>query len=236
MYSKKNILGIITARGGSKGISGKNIKPLAGKPLINWTIQAALESSVLNRVIVSTDDDKIAQICRDYGAEVPFIRPDELAQDDSPHIDVVVHAIEWMKNQNDYYPEYIMLLQPTSPLRTNEDIKNAVELVIKHNADSIISVSSTPVHPYLMKQINEEGMLSDFVEKREGYLPRQMHPQVYYVNGAIYLTKTEVILEKRTFYPDSTYPYKMPIERSLDIDTTWDFYLGSLILRDKYEN
>ena len=227
------IFALITARGGSKGIPGKNIKLLAGKPLIAWTIQAALESSIFDRTIVSTDDDNISQICSKLGAEVPFKRPDELAQDDSPHIDAVVHAIEWLNHNCNYYPEYVMLLQPTSPLRTVEDIKNAIELLIKNNADSIISVSPTTVHPYLMKQINEEGLLLDFVEKPESYLPRQLHPPVYHVNGAIYLIKTDIILQQRTFSPENTFPYLMPMERSLDIDTLWDFYLGNLILQDR---
>lgn len=227
------LVALITARGGSKSIPEKNIKLLAGKPLIAWTIQAALESSVFNRVIVSTNDDKITQSSLEYGAEVPFVRPGELALDNSPHIDVVSHAIEWLNNNRNYYPEWIMLLQPTSPLRTTEDITNAIDLSIKYNADSIISVSIPPVHPYLIKQIKQDGKLSDFIEKPKGYLPRQLHPEVHFVNGAIYLTKSEIIMNEKTFYPEKTFPYRMPVDRSLDIDTPWDFYLANLIMHDK---
>jgi len=228
-----NICALITARSGSKGVPGKNIKTLAKKPLIAWTIQSAHESSVFDRIIISTDDEEIAKISRFYEAEVPFKRPRKLAMDDSPHIDVVAHAIEWLHNKNNYYPEYVMLLQPTSPLRTDEDIKNAVEIAKKHKAASVISVSPTPVHPYLMKEINEKGILSSFVEIPNGYLRRQLYPKIYYVNGAIYLIKTEVLLQQKTFFPDNTYPCLMSVENSLDIDTTWDFYLGNLILQDK---
>lgn len=228
------IIGLITARGGSKGIPGKNIKPLVGKPLIAWTIQAALESSVLDRVIVSTNDDKIAQISREYGAEVPFIRPKRLANDDSPHIDTIIHAINWLKTHDNYFPEYIMLLQPTSPLRTNEDIDKVIDLAIGKDADGIVSVSVSPTHPYKVKQIDKNGRLIDFVDTPKGYLPRQSLPVAYFENGAIYLTKTEIILKQRTFYPECTFPYIMPFERSLDIDTPWDFYLGNLVLQDKF--
>lgn len=234
MFSDKSILAIITARGGSKGIPGKNIKHLAGKPLITWTIQAALDSHNLDRVIVSTDDTNIANVCREFGAEVPFMRPNDLAQDDSPHIEIIIHVIDWLCTHINYYPEYVMLLQPTSPLRTTDDINEAINLAIKQNADGVVSVCNTPVHPYLFKKINEDGKLFDYIDKPEGYLYRQLYPPIYYVNGAIYLTRTEIIQKQRTFYPDCTFPYIMPVERSLDIDTPWDLYLADLILRDKY--
>ena len=230
------VLGIITARGGSKGIPRKNISPLAGKPLIVWTIEAALNSHSLRRVIVSTDDAEIAQVCRGHEAEVPFMRPDELARDDSPHMDVVIHAVNWLMTHENYCPDYIMLLQPTSPLRTAVDIDAAVALALQRAADGIVSVSEAPDHPYLIKRIAGDGNLVDFVKTPKGYLPRQLFPPAYVVNGAIYLARRDMLLQQRTWYTDRTYPYIMPPERSLDVDTPWDLYLSDLVLRDRLHN
>lgn len=230
------VLGIITARGGSKGIPRKNITLLAGKPLIAWTIEAAFESDCLDRVVVSTDNAEIAQVCRDCRAEVPFMRPVELAQDDSPHMDVIIHAVEWMMSHENYSPDYVMLLQPTSPLRTAEDIDAAVALALQRAADGVVSVSEAPAHPYLIKRITEKGSLVDFVDTPKGYLPRQSFPPAYVVNGAIYLGRREVLLQRRTWYATRTYPYIMPLERSLDVDTPWDLYLANLVMMDKLQN
>jgi len=231
---KSVVLGIITARGGSKSIPRKNVKLVAGKPLIAWTIQAALDCHSINRVIVSTDDNEIEQVSRNWGAEVPFLRPAELAQDTSPHIDVIIHAAEWLATHEKYCPDYIVLLQPTSPLRSAEDIDAAVTLAIHKKADCVISVSESPAHPYLNKRITEEGRLVDFVDTPKGYLPRQSFPPAYFVNGAIYLARRDVLLRERTWYTDRNYPYMMSPEHSLDVDTPWDLYLVDLVLRDLY--
>ena len=225
-------IGLITARGGSKAIPRKNIKLLAGKPLIAWTIQAALASRSLDRVIVSTDDPEIAQVTQEWGAEVPFMRPPELAQDDSPHRDVVIHALRWLESQPAPPPDYILLLQPTSPLRTAEDINRAVTLAVEKDADAVVSVCPTPHHPYLSKQIAPDGKLLDFIERPEGYLARQALPPVYSLNGAIYLLRRNILLEREDWYTDHTYAYIMPPERSIDIDSPWDLHLAELILRD----
>lgn len=230
------VLGIITARGGSKSIPRKNVKLVAGKPLIVWTIQAALDCHSISRVIVSTDDAEIEQVSRNWGVEVPFRRPVELAQDNSPHVDVIVHAVEWLMTNEDYCPDYIVLLQPTSPLRTAQDIDGAVALALQRNADCVVSVSQSPAHPYLNKRITEEGRLVDFVDTPKGYLPRQSFPPAYIVNGAIYLARRNVLLQERTWYTDHTYPYVMSTENSLDVDTHWDLYLADLVLRDLYHN
>lgn len=226
------IIGLITARGGSKGIPHKNIRPLAGKPLIAWTIHAARQSQTLNRVIVSTDDVEIAEVAREWGAEVPFMRPPELAQDDSPHHDVILHAVNWLEAETASPPRYIMLLQPTSPLRTAEDIDRAIALATEKDADSVISVCPIPHHPYFSKQITPDGKLLDFIERPQGYLPRQGLPPAYALNGAIYLVRRSVLLEREDWYTDRTFAYIMPPERSLDIDTPWDLHLADLILRD----
>ena len=225
-------VGLITARGGSKGIPQKNIKPLAGKPLIAWTIEAALNSRRLDRVIVSTDDEEIAKVAREWGADVPFMRPPELAQDDSPHLEVIRHALRWLDSENQAQLDYLMLLQPTSPLRTTEDIDRAIVLATEKDADAVVSVCQTHDHPYLSKQVTPDGRLLDFVEKPQGYLARQRLPPAYSLNGAIYLVRRSVLLERDDWYTDGTFAYIMPPERSLDIDTPWDLHLVNLILRD----
>ncbi len=225
-------IGLITARGGSKGIPHKNIRPLAGKPLIAWTIQAAEQSRMLSRTIVSTDDPEIADVARQWGAEVPFMRPPELSQDDSPHRGVVLHALEWLESETASPPDYLMLLQPTSPLRTAEDIDGAIALAKEKDADSVISVCPTPHHPYLSKAISPDGHLLDFIERPDGYLPRQTLPPAYALNGAIYMVRRSVLLERDDWYTERTFAYVMPPERSFDIDTPWDLHLVDLILRN----
>lgn len=232
----QTVLGLITARGGSKGLPRKNIRPLAGKPLVAWTIEAALNCPALSRVVVSTDDAEIAEVCRKWGADIPFIRPGELAQDDSPHMDVIIHAIKWLKDNENWCSDYVMLLQPTSPFCNAQDIDMAVALAKKRKADSVVSVTEAPSHPYFIRRITEEGTLVDFAKKPEGYLPRQLLPPAFFENGAIYLARREVLIEKRTFYTDRTYAYVMPPERSLNIDTPWDLYLADLILKDRNKN
>ena len=237
---KPVVLGLITARGGSKSIPRKNIAQLAGKPLIAWTIEAARESHSLNRVIVSTDDAEIAQVSREWGAEVPFTRPAELAQDDSPHMDVILHAVEWLRIHENYCPDYVMLLQPTSPLRTAQDIDAAIRLAVEKNAEGVISVCETHQHPYLITRITKDGTLVDFIsgapEPGTSSIRRQDMPLAYFVNGAIYLTRCKALLGKRMLMPTRTFPYIMPPERSMQIDDPWDLYLVDMILRDKLCN
>jgi CMP-N,N'-diacetyllegionaminic acid synthase len=227
------VLALITARGGSAGLPKKNVLSLAGKPVIAWTISAALQSPSISQVVVSTDDDQIAQVSREWGAEVPFIRPTELAQDDSPHMSVVDHAIRWLEVNQNVKPEYVMLLQPTSPLRTIEDIEAATQLAQEKEADSVVSVSLTHHHPYLIKQISEDGTMSNFMSATQSDLRRQVLPPAYFLNGAIYLARREVLLNEQTFHPVGTFPYVMPPERSLQIDDPWDFHLIDLILENQ---
>jgi N-acylneuraminate cytidylyltransferase/CMP-N,N'-diacetyllegionaminic acid synthase len=227
------VLGIIPARSGSKSIPRKNIAIVAGKPLIAHTIQAALDAKHIDRVIVSTDSQEIADMARSFGAEVPFLRPPELAQDDTPGIEPILHAVRWLNDNDDYHPHYVMVLQPTSPLRTAEDIKAAVQLAQKQQADSVVSVCPAHQHPYWMKRITDDGRLVDFLSLERTYTTRQDLPPAYALNGAIYLVRCEVLLEHKTFYTDHTYAYVMSPERSLDIDTSWDLYLADLILKER---
>jgi CMP-N-acetylneuraminic acid synthetase len=228
-----NVLGLITARGGSKGIPRKNLRLICGRPLIFWTIQSAWESQSLQRLVVSTDDLEIADVSREYGAEVPFIRPVNLAMDDSPQIDVVIHAVEWLEANAGYCPDYVMLLQPTSPLRSGHDIDAAVRIAATRNADAVISVTESPAHPYLSARIDEGGRLAVFMERPKVYQGRQSLPPAYAENGAIYLARREVLLDDRTWHTKNTYPYVMSPESSLDIDTPWDLYLANLVLNEK---
>jgi CMP-N-acetylneuraminic acid synthetase len=227
------IIGLITARGGSKSIPGKNIKSLAGKPLIAWTIEAALQCKGLSRVIVSTDDEAIAEVARQWGAEVPFIRPGDLAQDASSHISVVLHTIRWLEEKEEFCPDYIMLLQPTSPFRTVEDMERTIQLAKDHHAVAVMSVCEATKHPYKTYNIVENGSLEYFLPSNIEYKYRQALPKVYEENGAIYLNKRTSLMHDQTFLPTGTIAYVMPEERSLDVDTPWDFYVADLVLRNQ---
>lgn len=224
------VVALITARGGSKSIPGKNIAPAGGKPLIAWTIAAALGSRFVQRTLVSTDDEQIADVARRYGAEVPFLRPAELAQDNSPHVPVALHALDWLSRSAGLSPDYLLLLQPTSPLRTSTDIDGAVELALEKGAGSVVSVCETFSHPYLTKTVTADGTLADFVTPPEGYLARQKFPKVYVLNGAIYLIRPALLAEHGSFVAPGSLAYIMPQERSLDVDTPWDLRLVDLVL------
>ncbi len=217
------VLGLIPARGGSKSIVNKNMVDLGGCPLIKWTIDAASKST-LSRVVVSTDDKEIADACRNFGVEVPFIRPDSLASDEAQSIDVVLHALDALDEQFDA----VMLLQPTSPFRTHEDINMA--LTMNHDGSSVISV--VPVdgtHPARMKFI-ENGFLVDppFVEEVEN-MPRQNLRPMYIRNGAIYLT-TVGDLKNRTFKGNKSRALIMPRSRSLNIDSEFDLLVARALI------
>jgi len=204
-----------------------------GKPLIAWTIEAALKADGLDQVVVSTDDKEISQVSQQWGAEVPFMRPPELAQDGSDHISVAEHAIRWLEKNRTHGFDYVMLLQPTSPLRTTSDIDAAIRIAMEHDAAAVVSVSEMKQHPYLSRRISEDGTIAEFMSSDIGYLSRQSLPPAYAINGAIYLNRPESILRDRTFFPSGTYPYVMPPERSVDIDTAWDVQLAELILKNE---
>lgn len=229
------VLAIIPARGGSKSVPRKNMSMVAGRPLIAWTIEVALACSALDRVIVSTDDKEIIEISQQYGAEAPFLRPLRLAQDDTSSIDTLIHAVKWLEKQQNYQPDYVMMLQPTSPLRTVEDIELAIQIIREKEADSVVSVCVAHHHPYWTKRIVNDGQLTDFLTLDRSYPRRQELPEVYALNGAIYLVRREILLEVKTFYTGRTYAYVMHSRHSLDIDNSWDLHLADLILKDKYE-
>lgn len=233
LESEMSVMALIPARGGSKGILSKNIAPIAGHPLIAWTILAAKKAKGLDRVVVSTDDETIAAVARRYGADVPFLRPTELAQDDTPGIAPPLHAVQWFADKENYRPTHLMYLQPTSPLRTSEDIDEAIQLAREKEADSVLSVTPVHHHPYVMKEVDVQGRIHHYSIPSRPMTGRQDYPPLYALNGAIWLIRHEVLLDKKDWYTDKTYAYHMPFERSLDIDTPWDLQLADFFLKSK---
>jgi N-acylneuraminate cytidylyltransferase len=222
------VLGVITARGGSKAIPGKNLKPLGGKPLIAYTIDAARESGVFDRTILSTDDAAIADVARKLGCELPFVRPAALAADETKHLDVMVHAVRTMCDQG-YVADAVMILQPTAPLRRAEDIRASVDLLASSGADSVVSVSAVPAHynPMRTLRLDERGLATLFVTGapvRTRINRRQDMPEAWTMNGAVYLFRTSVILAAEpSLYGDSTAAYVMPEPYGISIDDLADW-------------
>ena len=235
MINGKTVLAIIPARGGSKGVPRKNIKNLCGKPLIIWTIGEGLKSKYIDRIIVSTEDEEIAEMSKKHGAEVPFMRPKELSEDDTPGAEPLLHCINWLKNNEDYYPDYICTLQCTSPFRKSKHIDEALEQLLKQGGDSIVGVCESEISPYWMKRILN-GKIVDFIDNSKVYNRRQDLPVIYRLNGALYIGKTDILLKNRNWYTDNTLPYVMSNEDSIDIDTILDFKFAELIMKEKIAN
>jgi CMP-N,N'-diacetyllegionaminic acid synthase len=223
------MIAIIPARGGSKGLPGKNIRPLGGRPLISWTILAAVESKNIDRVIVSTDDEAIAEVARAFGAETPFMRPPALATDTSLAIDTYIYAINRLVSDGATI-DAISVLLPTAPLRTSKDIDASIELFKTKNADSVISYYKAPHPVQWHKYIDEKGVLRSVLPEGDMLLNRQAHSETYLPNGAIYVFRADFLVNERKYYSDRTFPYIMPLERSVDIDTIQDFELAEFYL------
>jgi CMP-N,N'-diacetyllegionaminic acid synthase len=222
-------LGVVTARGGSKALPGKNLKPLAGKPLIAYTIETAQRSGALERIVLSTDDPAIAGVARALDCEVPFLRPPELARDDTPHLPVMQHAVGWLRDHDRYEPDLVMILQPTSPFRSEADIQAAVDLIAASGADSVVSVSPIPAHynPMRALRLDDSGLATLFVSGdpvRARVNRRQDMPAAWTMNGAIYLFRTHLLFDREpTLYGDRTAAYVMPSDRGLSIDDPDDW-------------
>ncbi|MBE3143909.1 MAG: acylneuraminate cytidylyltransferase family protein [Planctomycetes bacterium] len=230
----KKVLAIITARGGSKGVPRKNIRPVFGKPLIAYSIETAIQvRDRLYRIIVSTDDAEIADISRHFGAEVPFMRPPELAADKTPTLPVLQHAVRFVEEQDKVRLDWVLLLQPTSPLRTKDDILAALELAQLGSCDSVISVVQTPTHPLFMKRIENGQLLSfsDVLVEKEGTRRQDAQPPAYVRNGAIYLTLRDVLMERNSIWGRFIRPYMMPPERSVNVDSELDLKLVKVMLQ-----
>ena len=228
-------LAVIPARGGSKSIRLKNLAPLCGKGLIEYTFQAAKNSRLLDRVIVSTDSEPIAAFARERGIEVPFIRPAELAGDDCPMLPVVKHAVEFLQREDAYKPDYIVILQPTSPLRVARHIDESLELLIDRGADSVVSVIEVPhqFSPYSVMKL-EDGRVVPFMPDSEQYSLRQRKPKFYARNGAaVYAFTYETLFEKNSIYGDDCRPYVMAPDESVDIDEPLDLEIAEMLLGRK---
>ena len=228
----EKVLAVITARGGSKGIPQKNIRTILGKPLIAYSIKAATSSRSISKIIVSTDDKTIAAVAQEYGAEVPFLRPDHLATDTATSISVLKHAVTCLAEEEGYLADIVVCLQPTSPLRSAEDIDRAVNLCIQSGADSVVSLCEVKNHPYWMKKVIG-GRVYPLMEVDEGlYSRRQDLPPVYQLNGALYVTRRRVLLEEEKMLGAYTAAYIMPQDRSVDIDSLFDLKLAELIMME----
>lgn len=233
MIGDARVLGLVTARGGSKGLPGKNIKPLHGKPLIAWTIEAAHQSFLIDDLIVSTDCEKIADIARCTGAEVPFLRPAEFAADTSTSFDAIKHALDWLKKDGRSY-EYIVLLEPTSPLREATDIDNALQNMIAKNATAIVGVCKTEtMHPEFMYRKNKLGRLTAFIEKENKALRRQDIDDLFFLEGSVYASKVDTFLDEKGFYHAGTLGYEVPKWKSPEIDDEIDFLFIEAIMQHK---
>jgi CMP-N-acetylneuraminic acid synthetase len=218
------VLGIIPARGGSKGIPRKNIKLLCGKPLIAYTIDAAARSTRLTRTIVSTEDTEIADVARSLGADVPFLRPRDLADDTTPTLPVVLHAIETLEAEGESY-DAVCLLQPTSPLRRPEDIDGCIDLLEASGSDSVISVIPVPepCNPHWVYMRSADGRMSLSTGETEPIARRQELPPAFHRDGSVYVTRTEVLVNGRSLYGVNVQGYEIPPRYSANIDTQTDW-------------
>ncbi len=231
MYKGNAILCVIPARGGSKGLPGKNIKKLVGKPLIAYTIEHARKSKYIDRIIVSTDSMEIADISKQYGAEVPFIRPKELASDDSSIFDVLLHTMDWMENRERYLFNILVLLHATAPLRIPEDIDNCIEMLVKEQADNVFSVAEAHRNPYFnMVEIYGNGKIG--LVKEGSFVTRQSAPKVFDINASVYVWWKDVFKKKKSIFSENTQIYIMPKERSIDIDDAIDFKIAEMLLKN----
>jgi len=233
MYKKYRVLAVITARGGSKGVKRKAIRMVGDLPLIVHTIKAAATSKLVDRCILSTEDDEIAEIARQHGAEIPFRRPAELAADSTPGIEPLIHAVETLGTDYDY----VVLLQPTSPFRNGDDIDNAIRCCIDNAADTCATVCIAEKSPYWMYSIADGHRLKPLFEAESQIARRQDLPAAYALNGAVFVARIEFLLKQRTLFNDDTVGCLMPAERSIDIDSELDLQIADFLAsREKNKN
>lgn len=229
MIDGKSVLAIITARGGSKGLPRKNVRPVGGRPLVAWSVDAALRSTIVDRVVLSSDDAEIIAAARDAGCEIPFIRPADLATDSATAIDAVHHALRSLPQTYDY----VVLLQPTSPLRLAADIDGAVVTCHETDAHSCVSVCAVDKSPYWMYRMDTAGALAPVLDGGpRGRGRRQDQPDVYVINGAVYVAQTAWLMDQDSFVAAGTIGYVMPKERSIDVDDAIDLRLIDLMMSD----
>jgi CMP-N,N'-diacetyllegionaminic acid synthase len=220
---KSKVLGVIPARGGSKGIPGKNIRILGGKPLLAYTVDVANEAGIFDKIILSTDSQEIANVGKELGVEAPFLRPDELAQDDTPMLPVLQHAVSFF-SQEEWLPDYICILQPTAPFRQVRDLVKGYDLLLSSGCDSVVSVDQVPEHyaPHFVMKI-ENGKLSHFLDDGTKVTRRQDVKKTYTRSGCFYFTRTNILMNKNTIYGDDCRPVVINNENAVNLDTMDDW-------------
>jgi CMP-N,N'-diacetyllegionaminic acid synthase len=227
---KQNIIAVIPARGGSKSLPRKNILPLMGKPLIRYTIDAAKKSKYIKRIIVSTDDEKIAAVAKENGAEVPFLRPADLAKDETPSLPVMQHAVKYIEGEDGSIIDLVVLLQPTSPLRNEKYIDEAIEKILNTGGDSAITVCKVKHHPY-WNFIFDHDRLNPFLNNDLKSTRRQELPLTYAPNGAVYVVRRDVLLNQNSILGKDIRAVVMPVEESIDIDGYFDWFIAEMVLK-----
>ena len=235
MYNEKKILAIIPARGGSKGLPKKNIKEMNGKPLIYWTIKRAKESKFIDDIYISTDSDEIAAICdKVCGEKVEELRPDELAQDSTSSADVIKYTIEYLESEGKAY-DYMILLEPTSPLRKEEDIDNIIKLACDNpQSDGVISLGKVHMeHPMSVKKVNTNGNIVSYFKHKDGIYQRQQMDLAYFPYGVAYLIKTKVFLECMSVYTENILPYYIERWQTYEVDDIYDFICIEAIMKSR---
>lgn len=233
MLDGQKVLGLITARGGSKGLPGKNIRPLRGKPLIAWSIEAAKSCTSLDALVVSTDSEEIAAVARHYGAEAPFLRPSELAGDTATSVDVIEHAINFLRERGEEYG-YVVLIEPTSPLREPHDIDLALRQMSEAGADSVVSVGlADTVHPAFMFRKGAAQRLELFQGGAFRVLRRQELEPVFFLEGTVYASRVASLLAQRTFCQTNTVGYEVPKWKVPEIDDIVDFLHVEAIMKHR---
>jgi len=227
MIDGKTVLAIIPARGGSKGVPRKNIREAAGKPLIAWTIEEAKKSKYIDRLVLSSDDAEIIEVAQAWGCEAPFLRPAELAQDETPGIDPVLHALGLLPGY-----DWVVLLQTTSPLRTVADIDGCIEHCAANRAPACVTVAEAEQSPYWMYTLDSGGTMQPLIATGNSFARRQDLPAVYALNGAVYMAECTWLREHKTFVTGETLGFVMPRERSLDIDTELDLQILNIVCQE----
>ncbi len=231
MFNGKKILAIILARGGSKRLPNKNILPLGGKPLIVWSIDEAKKSKYIDTVMVTTDSQEIYDVAQRHGAELPFLRPAELAQDETKSIDVILHALDFYKDKKF---DDVIIFQPTSPLRDVDDIDGAIEFFYGKNATSVVGVCEVEHSPLWSNTLDESLSMDNFLDDKYNNFRSQDLPVYYRINGAFYMSKIDSVIDTKTFFiKHDIYAYVMSQEHSADIDTKLDFIIAEALLKQK---
>ena len=232
MYNNKKVLAVIPARGGSKGLPKKNIRLLNGKPLIAYSIEAALNSKYIDKLFISTDSQEIADVSEKYGAKVPELRPDELAQDASSTVDVLIYTIDMLENKGEKY-DYLLLLEPTSPLRKKDDADKIIKLGIDNEeADGVISLGRIHLeHPSIDKKIDENGYITKYFEKVESFYQRQKEDAAFFPYGVGYFVKIDRFKETHMVYMEHMLPYYIERWQNYEIDDLFDFECIATVMK-----